>query len=141
MSEVKFSVQAMPVGAEIVDFAPGMEELPEVRAALYDAWLEHGILLFRNVATIEQHLAISGCFGELEIHPVPEVRSAEHPYLVELGARSNGVGRPPTVYVFDGETRINRIAWHRDTAYAPDICKGAMLWMLEVPEREGETML
>ena len=131
----------MPVGAEVTGFAPGLESDPAVRNALYDAWLQHGILLFRDVATIEQHLAISRCFGELEIHPVPEVRSATNPYLIELGGSLAGGGRQPTIYVFDGETRINRIAWHRDTAYTPDICKGAMLRMLEVPDQEGETLL
>jgi taurine dioxygenase len=136
------SIQVMPVGAEVVDLSPGMESDPNVQAALYRAWLEHGILLFRNIETVEQHLAISRCFGELEIHPVPEVRSPENDYLIELGARMNGAGRPPTVYVFDDtDVRINRIAWHRDTAYTPDICKGAMLRMLEVPTQEGETLL
>ena len=141
MSKTELSIQPMPVGAEVLGFAEGMEAHPGVQAELYDAWLRHGILLFRGVATVEQHLAISRCFGELEIHPVPEVRSKTNPYLIELGAPSGGGGRQPTVYVFDGETRINRIAWHRDTAYTPDICKGAMLRMLEVPEHEGETLL
>lgn len=113
---------------------------PEVGSLLYDAWLEHGILLFRDVASIDQHLAISRCFGELEIHPVPEVRSASNPYLIEIGAPASGARRPP-VYVYDGVPRMNRIPWHRDTAYSPDICKGAMLRMLEVPVDEGETML
>jgi taurine dioxygenase len=141
MSIADLSIVAMPVGAEVAGFVQGMEADPEVKAALYAAWLDHGILLFRDVQSIEQHLAISRCFGELEIHPVPEVRSATNPYLIELGAPLTGGGRQPTVYVFDGETRINRIAWHRDTAYTPDICKGAMLRMLEVPEHEGETLL
>jgi taurine dioxygenase len=141
MSAVDPLIQAMPVGAEVIGFEPGTESNPVVQAALYNAWLDHGILLFRNVETVEQHLAISRCFGELEIHPVPEVRSKTNPYLIELGAPIAGGGRQPTVYLFDGETRINRIAWHRDTAYTPDICKGAMLRMLEVPKQEGETLL
>ena len=141
MMKARFSIDPLPVGAEVSEFAEGMEADPKVRQALYDAWLEHGILLFRNVRSVEQHLAISRCFGELEIHPVPEVRSPENPYLIELGAPTYRAGRTPAVYVFDGETRINRIAWHRDTAYTPDICKGAMLRMVEVPVEEGETML
>jgi taurine dioxygenase len=139
---MEIQIHPMRVGAEVAGFVDRMEARPNVRAALYDAWLEHGILLFRGVDTIERHLALSRCFGELEIHPVPEVRSSENPYLIEIGARSNGVGRAPTVYIFDGDqTRINRIMWHRDTAYTPDICKGAMLRMVEVPEAEGETLL
>lgn len=142
MSQKGFSVRPMAVGAEIVGFVPGSEEDPSVRGGLYNAWLEHGILLFRGVDSIDRHLAISRCFGELEIHPVPEVRFSEDPYLIEIGAPTSGAKKKPTVYVFDGDkVRINRIAWHRDTAYTPDICKGAMLRMLEVPAHEGETML
>jgi taurine dioxygenase len=136
MSDTSFSVVAMPVGAEIVGLAPGAEQNPATQRALYAAWLKHGILLFRGVDSVERHLAISRCFGELEIHPVPEVRHAENEYLIELGgAKRMGA------YVFDDGMRINRIAWHRDTAYTPDICKGAMLRMLEVPAYEGETLL
>ena len=132
-----FSIREMPVGAEVVGLPPGLEEDPGIARALYDAWLEHGILLFRGVESIERHMAISRCFGELEIHPVPEVRYSENPYLIELGGL-----RRTSAYVFDGtDLRVNRIAWHRDTAYSPDICKGAMLRMLEVPAHEGETML
>ena len=138
-----FSVREMGVGAEIVGLCVDDPLTPETAAALYRAWLDHGFLLFRGVSTVERHLALTRCFGELEIHPVPEVRSKTNPWLIELGAPMQGDGaRVPTVFVFDdGDMRINRIAWHRDTAYAPDICKGAMLRMLEVPEAEGETML
>ncbi|MGB8362906.1 MAG: TauD/TfdA dioxygenase family protein [Rhizomicrobium sp.] len=126
----------MAVGAEIVGLAPGSESDPEIKAALYQAWLEHGILLFKNVDTTEQHLALSRCFGELEIHPFPESRSEENPLLIELG----GSKRTPA-YVYDErDMRVNRVPWHRDTAYSPDICKGAMLRMVEVPPTEGETM-
>ena len=136
------TIRAMPVGGEVLGFAEGMERDPGIRQALYRAWLDHGILLFRDVATVDRHLAISRCFGELEVHPVPEVRSPENEYLIELGMPMSGTGRQPTVYVFDdSDIRINRIAWHRDTAYSPDICKGAMLRMLEVPDADGETLL
>jgi taurine dioxygenase len=142
MAKKDFSVRPMPVGAEIVGFEPGSEEDASVRRRLYDAWLAHGILLFRDVDSIDRHLAISRCFGELEIHPVPEVRFSENPYLIEIGAPMSDAKKKPAVYIFDGDkARISRIAWHRDTAYTPDICKGAMLRMLEVPVHEGETML
>src|SRR5262245_31755707 len=127
----------MPVGAEIVDFEPGAEKNPATQKALYDAWLQYGILLFRGIESVEKHVGISLCFGELEKHPVPEIRHPDNPYLIELGGP-----RVPSAYVFDNkDLRVNRIYWHRDTAYTPDICKGAMLRMLEVPEHEGETML
>jgi taurine dioxygenase len=130
-------IQPLPVGAKVASLPHGDLQDPEVRAALYDAWLTHGILLFRDVDSIEMHLDISRCFGELEVHPVPEVRHPDNPYLIELGGP-----KQTAAYVFDStDLRVNRIAWHRDTAYSPDICKGAMLRMIEVPVHEGETML
>ena len=137
----ELGIHPMPVGAEIAGLRPGSEEDPDVRARLYQAWLDHGILLFRGVDSIERHLAISRCFGELEIHPVPEVRFEGNPYLIEIGVPVGGERPLPPAFYFDDDLRINRIAWHRDTAYTPDICKGAMLRMLEVPEHEGETLL
>jgi taurine dioxygenase len=127
----------LAVGAEVSGLAPGSEGGPAVRAALYAAWLEYGFLLFRDVDSIERHLALSRCFGELEIHPMPEVQSKLNPFLIDIGGAKRNAA-----YVYDErDLRINRLAWHRDTAYTPDICKGAMLRMVEVPLNEGETMI
>jgi taurine dioxygenase len=126
----------LPVGAEVLGFDAGREHDPQVREALYRAWLEHGMLLFKGIDSIERHLDISRCFGELEIHPFPAVRSELNPLLIELGGKKRA-----RAYVFDGDQiRINRIGWHRDTAYTPDICKGAMLRMVKVPRTDGETL-
>jgi taurine dioxygenase len=134
--EQRIEVVPLAVGAEVV----GSETLdladPAVRAALYAAWLEHGVLVFHNVATPERHIELSRCFGDLEIHPFPEARAPENDLFIEIGG---GKQTPPILY--DGtELRVNRIPWHRDTAYTPDLCKGAMLRMVEVPPVEGETL-
>ena len=48
---------------------------------------------------------------------------------------------PVPVFVFDeGDIRVNRLPWHRDNAYMPTICEGAMLRMLEVSPAAGETL-
>jgi taurine dioxygenase len=135
MLETQFDVRPMTIGAEIIGLASGNESNPANRSALYEAWLRYGFLLFRDIATSEQHLAISRCFGELEMHPFPEVRCRDNPLLTELGGSTRTVG-----YVYDGsELRVNRLAWHRDSAFTPDVCKGAMLRMVETPPSEGET--
>lgn len=140
-NSVGLSFKPLQAGAEVFGFTTGMESDEPVRRALYDAWIAHGILLFRDIATVEDHLSLSRCFGDLEIHPVAEVRSERSPYLIEIGSSSEMPRRTPTVYVFDNtDARINRIGWHRDTAYTPDICKGAMLRMVEVPDQHGETL-
>jgi taurine dioxygenase len=136
MSGSAFSVRRLePVGGEVIGLAPGSESDPGVAAGLRQAWLDHGILLFRDIQDSEQHLALSRCFGDLEIHPFPEIRCKDNPLLVQIGGRNRG-----PAYVYDGQLKIGRIPWHRDTAYTPDICKGAMLRMLEIPSAEGETL-
>lgn len=137
MATGAFTLRPMPVAAEVVGLAPGCESDPEVRAELYDAWLQHGVLVFRGVESNEHHLALSRCFGELEMHPIAEARSDEDPAFLELG----GATRTPPAYVYDEtELRVNRIVWHRDTAYTPYICKGAMLRLTEIPSRFGQTL-
>lgn len=127
-----------PVGAEVRGVrSERIERIdPETVGVLNQAWLEYGILLFRDVDSVELHLAISRAFGELEVHPLPELRAKEDPHFFPLG------GPMMLASVYDErDVRVNRIPWHRDTAFRPEICKGAMLRMLEVPEQEGETLL
>jgi taurine dioxygenase len=131
----------MAVGAEVCGLGAVSEIDAASREQLYGAWLTHGFLLFRGVETIEQHLAISRCFGELEVHPVPETHYQGNPHLVEIGTPHTEGRERPAAFVFDGDIRLNRLSWHRDTAFTPDICKGAMLRMLEAPAHHGETML
>src|SRR5580692_462199 len=109
MSEKWFVTSPLTVGAEIIGLEPGAEAHSPIRAALYEAWLQYGILLFRNIESSERHLALSHCFGELEMHPYAPVRSPEDPYLAELGGRMRSTG-----YVYDDrELRVNRLPWHR----------------------------
>lgn len=137
MGRSALHIRAMPIGAEVVGLEPGDEHDADIRKALYDAWLDHGFLLFSGVDSVERHLALSEVFGELEMHPFIEVRSKVHPLLIDLGGDHRN-----RAYVYDEkDVRINRIAWHRDTAYTPVICKGAMLRMIDAPADDGETML
>jgi taurine dioxygenase len=136
MADGAFQLRPLAVGAEVTGIAPGAKRDPETAAALHAAWLEHGLLLFRDVDTIDRHLSLSRAFGELEMHPYPELRSGLNELLIEIG----GSKRPPA-YVFDDvDVRVNRIPWHRDTLYTPDTCKGAMLRMVVSAAEEGETL-
>lgn len=136
MTVLDISIRPLsPVGAE-VEGLPDGDITPETRQALNQAWLVHGVLLFRDVASADQHLTISRCFGDLEIHPLPELRAKEDPHFFPLG------GPPMVAHVYDeGELKVGRIPWHRDTAFTPDICKGAMLRIVEEHTSEGETLL
>ena len=132
-----FTIKPMNVGAEIfgLDLSRPIDE--SARLALYRAWLDHGLLIFRETnAGAAEHVALSRCFGILEQHPVPELWANGDPYLIELGRRHFG-----QAYVYNGdELRLGRFGWHRDTAYTPDICKGAILRMERIPPEDGETL-
>ncbi len=134
MSDPAFTIRPLQVGAEVVGLS-GDPEDPGVRDALRDAWLAFGILLFRGVDTIERHLALSRCFGELEMHPLEQMRATESPLFMKVG----GEGAPPYMYD-ESEIRTGTVPWHRDTAYTPGIAKGAMLRILETPPTGGETL-
>ena len=132
---VGFELRPMAIGAEItgIDYSA---DLPEpTRRALYDAWLEYGVLLFRGVDSIARHLNVSRWFGEPELHPVEKLRFPEEPLLMPLGYGENG-----PIYVFEDGPRLSRLPWHRDTAFTPDICRGAALRIVETPPVGGETM-
>jgi taurine dioxygenase len=136
MSVESLQVEPQNVGARVrgVDY----DRIdPATQRALYALWLEYGVLVFEKVDSIERHLALSRCFGELEMHPFPEVRSPLNELLIQIGGdKADGA------MVYDErDVRLNRIPWHRDTAYTPGLCKGAMLRMIEVPPEEGETLV
>jgi taurine dioxygenase len=127
------SIHPMTVGAEILDL-PEDPSTPEIQAQLRTAWLEHGLLLFHNVTSIEQHLAASRALGELELHPLVQMRAPEHELFMTVGGDT---GRP---YVYDeSEIKVGTIPWHRDTAYTAGIAKGAMLRILATPKAGGQT--
>jgi len=136
MARRDFEILPLTVGAEIVGLDIDCPIDEKTRRELYAAWLDFGILLFKNVGSAEKHIELSRCFGDLEIHPFPEARAQENPLFIEIG----GSKELPAFVYDDVDLRVNRIPWHRDTAYTPGICKGAMLRMLEAPPVEGETL-
>lgn len=136
---MRFEVKPLDadVGAEIIglDLDETLDEA--TRQALYDTWLEFGILLFRGIGTSsERHLALSRCFGELEVHPVESIRLEGHPEIISL--KSTG-DTEPVVHIFDGEPVAGRIPWHTDLIYTPTPCRGALLRMVHKPAQGGET--
>jgi taurine dioxygenase len=135
MAQSRFSIRPLIVGAEILGLPSHTEYDEQLRTELYAAWLEYGILLFRNVTLAVEHLALSRCFGDLEMHPIVQIRAEEEPLFMKVG------GDEAPLYVYDEtDLKVNTIPWHRDTAYTPNICKGAMLRMVEVPSTGGETL-
>lgn len=125
------------VGAEVQGLDLDQPIDSATRRALYDTWLEFGILLFRGIGTSsERHLALSRCFGELEVHPVESIRLEGHPEIISL--RSTGDSEQ-IVHYFDDVAVAGRIPWHTDLIYTPTPCRGALLRMVVKPASGGQT--
>ena len=107
MESAAFRVEPLPVGGEVVGLEPGAASDAAVAAELNAAWLEHGLLLFRGVGSVQEHLALSSVFGEPELHPLPESRDPDEPLVMTLGD-----GQGPS-YVYDRtDLRRGRLPWH-----------------------------
>ncbi|MDY0007683.1 MAG: TauD/TfdA family dioxygenase [Spongiibacteraceae bacterium] len=118
-----------------IDFAVPITA--EEQRQLYSLWLEHGIMLIRGKnVTPEAQIAFSRLFGELEAHPLKNIRSEKYPELMELNSedtRTNPVAR------WDGEAVIGRLPWHKDLIYTAKPNRGALLRAVKLPEHDGET--
>lgn len=127
-------------GAEItgMDWADPISDA--TAESLYEAWLEYGVLVFpRAGKDNEVHVRLSRVFGELEIHPLKALQAKDYPELAPFGLEEGEELRNSGV-MFDGEHVCGFLYAHQDTAYTPNLCKGAMLRMLRIPEQGGDTL-
>ena len=124
-----------PLGAEIrgIDLRTIDED---VFVCIYEAWLDHSALLFRDQTLSDEDLVeFSQRFGELDWAPIQESgrRFVEgHPEIyVVSNVLENGV---PIGSLGAGEA-----AWHTDMSYLPDPPKASILYALEVPPAGGHS--
>jgi taurine dioxygenase len=123
------------IGAEVRDLDLRGPLSDDLARDLYSAWLDHGVLLFREAGTSKDiHLRLSRVFGELEEHPIKSLLVEDEKELIALGEKK---GAP---VLFDDQLWGGFIFFHQDTSYTPNICKGSMLRMLRKPERGGDTI-
>src|SRR5690606_19439847 len=112
------------VGIEVLGLDLNKPIPSQVAEDLYEAWLEHGIMLFRQAGTsTDIHLRLSRVFGELEEHPIKSLHVENEKSLISLGGEG---GRKGTPVMVDGELRAGFIFFHQDTTFTPNICKGSM---------------
>lgn len=109
------------------------KELPQAMInAIRAAWLEHLVLVFPGQdISIEQHIAFSRHFGELELHPVKDFQNDRYPEIIEITNRVID-GKPSET----GEVGRN---WHSDGAYTTRPPTGSLLHCRALPEYGGNT--
>ena len=125
------------VGVEVVGLDLEKPICDATAQQLVDIWQDAGIVLFRGIGhSPEAQLALSRCFGELEVHPIENIRVEGYPELIWLANKDRAT---TPVYLYDGIPTVSRIPWHTDLVYTTTPNRGALLRMITMPEQGGQT--
>lgn len=131
------TIKPLPtIGAEVtgVDLRDASRES---LAAIERAWLEHGVLIFRDQAIDDADLVrFSSYFGPVQEHPLKATRSSGNASVMELNSTNE---RTSPAVEYDGEEIVGRIEWHKDLIYTETLNRGAVLNAVTLPERYGQT--
>jgi taurine dioxygenase len=122
-------------GAVVAGMTPEMLGDAGVRTSLHDAWLDKGLLVFRDMDGLETLIRLSKVFGEPEEHPLLRGVDVplEHRLTVDVDEKALGI------YEVGGERRGGWQGWHKDSIYTDRINHGGILWSRVAPDRGGET--
>lgn len=128
--------ERLAFGSVVTGLDPATLDDAAVAQALYDLWIERGVVVFRGLpGGLQTHIRLSRVFGEPELHPL----------------RVSGFDRPPEitdirydpadgdVYELDGAQRGAWLPWHFDLVYVARINHGGILRPLQLPARGGAT--
>jgi taurine dioxygenase len=121
------------LGAEIaVDLSKGLNDatFKEIEEAFHD----NIVVVFRNQhISDEQHVAFSRRFGELEVHIVKKYLLPGYPEILLVSnirdANGEHIGLADAGFT-----------WHTDTSYRTRPSRCSLLYAIEVPEKDGETL-
>lgn len=106
------------------------------RKALFDTWIEHGVIVFRGVEGAEFQIALSRVFGEVQPHPHAN-RNPDRPVsdLVQISYDPENAD----IYKVDGKVLGGWLPWHMDLVYADKISRGSILRPVVRPYEGGRT--
>ena len=105
-------------------------------AAIYRAWLDRQVLLFRDQKLGDDDLvAFSRRLGDLDQAPVQETGRRFVDGIPEIFVVSNVMKDGEPI----GSLGSGEAVWHTDMSYLPDPPKASVLYALEVPASGGDT--
>lgn len=138
-----FEVAALPrqdqFGAVVTGLSATSLNQPALRKALYELWIDKGVIVFRDMAGVDAQISLSEIFGEAEEHPLLKdfAWTTEHRLVIDV--EYDGTTEDRDLYEVDGEVRGSWLPWHSDAVYLDEINHGGILRPIEIPERGGET--
>ena len=123
------------MGAEVCDVDVAQPLSEAFFGEIYQAFLDHGILLFRNQQiTREQHIDFSRRFGELDRHDaLPRDRHPDYPEILLVTNEPKPDGSP-------SDSRYTGRQWHSDMSFTPVPSLGSLLRGITIPEVGGDTV-
>jgi taurine dioxygenase len=123
-------------GAEVCNLSRDDLADPKVREALYELWIQEGLIVFRGLQGPETQIALSEVFGPNMSHPLkPLDSSREFPGLV-----TNRYDPQAGDIIDVGGVELGAwLPWHSDLIYVDKVNRGGVLRPLVMPERGGET--
>ena len=100
--------------------------------AVRDAFHKHQVVVFRDQdLSVEDHIAFSRRFGDLEIHISTDSLLQDHPEILLV---SNKKEKGEYIGVENAGD-----VWHSDLSYMPKPSLGSLLYALEISEIGGDT--
>lgn len=132
---------APEVGAEVQGIDMTRPLSAEDSALIRDAWVRHGVLLFRNPANDDfAQMQLSRLFGELEASATGILNDPANPYLMVLQHDPEST-KPQfnTRLIVEGTERVGWLGWHWDQSFMPTIVRGAVLRMIHPAALGGHT--
>ncbi len=103
--------------------------------ALYDAWLDAGVLIVRGQdLDIDGFLGYGRRFGDIQPHPVEKTRHPDYPELTVMGEARKKDGS------LDQTIRTRGQSWHTDGPWDHRVCKATQLYGLAIPSVGGDTL-
>jgi taurine dioxygenase len=128
--------EGLGFGRQVLGLASNDIEREAVRRELIDYWINDGLILFRDSdVTPEFQIELSRVFGELEIHPIGELRDADHPELITLVSDQHKEG----LFEVDGLECVAFLPWHSDLVFVDRINHGGLLTAKSITSWGGET--
>ncbi len=126
---------ALPAGWQVRRLAPALgaeitgadlrDQSDAAIEALKGLLREHLVIFFPDQSlTVDEHVALGRCFGELEGHPHLKNPYTPHTEMFELAATQGGVADE----------------WHTDITFRDDPALMSVLHMVKCPETGGDTM-
>jgi taurine dioxygenase len=138
---VGFTVGPLPgqkdFGAVVSGLSPEALDDPATRQALYDLWIDKGVIVFRGLTGLETQLKLSAIFGEPEEPPL--LRGVNQKRTHQIIADVEYDPEDGDIYEIGGELIGGYLPWHFDSAYNAEINRGGVLRPHVLPRRGGRT--